>query len=184
MGHNTIDNSWNRTWNYSTRIVDSVTHGVTATYFDRNGILFHQFCEFQTEWNYITVDVRAGNIFQMASWADSGLQTFPDDTEIMFHRLFSGHFHFIKNMIIGTADKNSGFFQTDIFYQFKVFFACTNPAGYFREFVTSFQTFINGIPVFFAVQEKFTLADLSGRTAQLMKIIINRNNLFGTVGSS
>ena len=76
---------------------------------------------------------------------------------------------------------NAIFHITD---QFEILFAGTDPACDLRKFITLLQTFVNSIPVFFAVQEKLTLADDSLRTAKFMQIIVNRYNLIGSVRSS
>ena len=102
----------------------------------------------------------------------------------MVHCLSSCHFQFIKNMIIRTAYKNTGLFHTDLFHKFKVFLACTDPTCDLRKLISSLHTFINGISVFFTVEEKFTLSDLSIRSAQSVKIIIKRYDLICRVRSS
>ena len=76
---------------------------------------------------------------------------------------------------------NTGFFQSHITDQFEILFAGTDPACDLRKFITLLQTFVNSIPVFFAVQEKFALTDLSFRTSKPMHIIIDTYDLFGCV---
>ena len=91
MYSESIDDSRNRSWYYSSRIVDPVSHGITDTDLDRNLILIHQFHKFQTEWNDESIDVGTCDIFQMTSRADSCLKTFSYDRQIMFHCLTSCH---------------------------------------------------------------------------------------------
>ena len=84
-------------------------------------------------------------------------------------------------MIVRAAYQNTGFFQSHITDQFEILFAGTDPACDLRKFITLLQTFVNSIPVFFAVQEKFALTDLSFRTSKPMHIIIDTYDLFGCV---
>ena len=178
MRHNTVNDTLYGTRNHSTWIIYSISHGITAANFYRNLIFFRQLHQFQTKWNNITVNICSGNILQMASWTDSHIQTVSYDTQVMEHGLKTSHLHLIKNMIIGTADQNTGFFQAHILYKLKILFIGTNPAGYFRELIPFFQTFFNSIPVFFTIQEKFTGTDLTVWATQLMKIIIDPYDLF------
>ena len=158
MCQNTVDNARNGAWDHSTRIVHAISHGVTAAHLNGNGILLHQFIQFQTEGDHIAVDIRSCYILQMASGADSRLQAFTDHTQVMLHGLLSGHFHFIENMVVGTAHQDTCLLQTNVLYQFKILLAGTDPARNFREFISPLKTFIYCVSVLFAVKEKFALA--------------------------
>ena len=87
-------------------------------------------------------------------------------------------------MIIGTWNKNTCFLHSDFFNQFEIFFACSDPAGNFGEFISSFHTFNNRITVFLRIKEEFTRTNHTVGTAEFMKIIIDCNNLFGRIRSS
>ena len=102
--------------NNSTREVNAISHRIAGTHFDRNLVFIHQFHQFHTKRNHKSVNIRSCDIFQMTTWADTCLQTFTDDTQIMIHGLTSGHFHFIENMVIGTADQDTCLTQSDVFY--------------------------------------------------------------------
>ena len=81
-------------------------------------------------------------------------------------------------MIIGAADQNSGLFHADFLYQFEIFRTGADPAGNLRELISPLHTFINRIPVFLTVQEKFAGTNHTVRPAQSVQIIIDRYNLF------
>jgi len=147
----TIDNSRYTSWNHCTREVYTISHGIAGTYFNRNLIFLLQLHQFYTERDNESVNIRTGNIFQMTSWADTCLKTFPNDTQIQIHNLASCHFHLIENMIIGAADKNSCLTKTDFFYKFKILLAGTNPCSYFWEFISSLQTFVHCITVLLTI---------------------------------
>ena len=181
MDHQTVNDTLYGTRDHSTGIIDTITHGIATADFDRDLIFFGQFHQLQTERNDITVDICSCDILQMASRADTDLQTFTDNTQVMLHGFFSCHSHLIKNMIVRAAYQNTGFFQSHITDQFEILFAGTDPACDLRKFITLLQTFVNSIPVFFAVQEKFALTDLSFRTSKPMHIIIDTYDLFGCV---
>ena len=157
--------------------IHAISHRVTDTHLDRDLILIHQFHEFQTERDHKTIDIRTRDVLQMAAWADPGLQTFTDDTQVQVHNFASRHLHLIENMIIRAADQDTGLTQSEIFYQLEILFARADPACNFRELISAFQTFIYRVAVFFTVKEKLTLTDLSFRSAKFMEIIVNRHDL-------
>ncbi len=99
----------------------------------------------------------------------------------MIHRLTSGHFHFIKNMIVGAADQDPGLLHPNLFYQLKIFFVGANPGSHFWKLVVSLHTFIDSIAIFFTVKEKFTLPDNAILPSKAMQIIKNCHNLFSRV---
>ena len=102
----------------------------------------------------------------------------------MLHRLFTCHFHLIKNMIIGTAYQDTGLSHTHITDKLEVLLICTDPAGNLRELIASLHTFLNSITVFLTVKEKFRSTNPSFRSAQLMKVIINPYDLLSAVWCS
>ena len=120
----------------------------------------------------------------MTPGTDTSFQTFPYYRKIMLHSLSSGHFHFVKNMIIGTANQNSGFLKSNIFYQLEVLLICPNPTGNLRKLIALFQTFINSVSVFFAVKKEFTLTDFSIWSSQFMKVFVDSHNLTGAIRRS
>jgi len=75
-------------------------------------------------------------------------------------------------MIVRTAYQNTSLFHSDLFHQFEIFLARTDPACYLREFIILFHAFVDCVSVLFTIEEEFTLSDLSLRTTQTMKIII------------
>ena len=95
----------------------------------------------------------------------------------MVHCLTPGHFHLIKNMIIGTANQNPRFLHTDIFNQLKILFIGTYPGCYFREFISALHTFIHRIAIFLAVKKKLTLPDYAIFPAKTVQIIKNGYDL-------
>lgn len=86
-------------------------------------------------------------------------------------------------MIVGTAYQDSGFLQSDILYQLEILFAGPDPAGYFRKFISFFQTLVYRIPVLLAIKEKFTLPDLAVWTSQPVEIFVDPYDLFCAVGA-
>ena len=96
----------------------------------------------------------------------TSFQTLPDNAQIVFHSLFTGHLHFIKNMIIGTADQNTCFLNSHLPHKFKILFIRPYPGCDLRELISPFHTFVNRIPVLFTVKEKFALTDNALWTAQ------------------
>jgi len=184
MGMNRINNARHTSGNNGSRIIYPISHGIAGTDFNRNLIFLHELHQFETEGNHIAVNIRPGDILQMASGADSFLQAFPDHTQIMLHGLTSGHFQLHEDMIIGTAYQNTCFFHANFLNQLEILFAGTDPTGHFRELVASFHTFIDRIPVLFAVKEKLTGPYHSIRAPKPVHIIINIHNLFRGIGSA
>ena len=117
----------------------------------------------------------------MASRTDPLLQTIPDNTQIVVHRLPPGHLQFQKNMIIRTADQNAGLLHADLPDQLKVLPAGTDPACNLRITIAPLHTFIDSIPVLLAVQEEFTGTDHTVWAAQFMQMIVDRDDLFRRV---
>ena len=176
-----IDDSLYASRDNGTRIVDAVAHRIAGADFDRNLIFLHQLHQLQAKRNNISVNIGPRDILQMASGADSLFQALLDDAQVMLHCLFAGHFQFHENVIIGTADQNTGFLHADLFHQLEVLLARANPAGNFGKFISFFQTFVHCIPIFFTVKEKFAGADQTIFSAQSVQIVINRYNLFGGI---
>ena len=87
-------------------------------------------------------------------------------------------------MIIRTAYQNACLRHTQILYQFKVFFACSDPACYFWKFVSALHTFVYSVTILLTVQEKLALTNLTIRTSKFMKIVINVYDLLSTVRCS
>ena len=181
MGHDPIDDTLYRTGNHSSRIIDTISHGITAAHLDGDLVLFHQLHQLQAEWDHISINIRTGDILQMASGTYACFQTFLDHTQIVLHSLPAAHLHLIKDMVIRAAYQNPGLLHAHIPYQLKILLVGADPAGDLRELVTSLHTFLHSIPVFLAVKEEFALADLPVGSAQTVKIVIDRHDLFGTV---
>ena len=117
----------------------------------------------------------------MTPGTDTGLKAFPDNRKIMLHSLFSCHLQLVKNVVVRAADKYACLFHANLFYKFKILFAGPDPAGDLRELISLLHALIYSVPVFLAVQEKFTLPDLSVGSAQSVEIIVNIYNLLCAV---
>ena len=176
--HDTINNTRYGTRNHGTRIVYTISHGIAAAYLDRDAVLLAKLHQLQAERDDITVNIGSCDILQVASHRNAYLQAFLYNAQVMLHGLLTGHFHFIKNVVIRAAYQDTGFLHSHILYKLKILFACTDPARHLREFITSLHTFLYGVPVLFAVEEELGCTNSSFRSAQLMEIIVNPHNLF------
>ena len=184
MDHNTVNNTRYRTRNHSARIVNAVSHRVTAAHFNRNLVLLLQLHQLQAERDHISVYIRARDIFKVASWADADLQALFYDAQIMLHCLTACHLHLIKNVVIRAAYENTGFLHTDVAHEFKVLLISADPACDLRKLISSLHTFVHRISVLFAVQKEFTLTHFSVRTSQAVQIVINRHDLLCGIRSA
>ena len=181
MHHQTINNTRHGTRNHGTREIYTIPHGITGTNFDRNTIFCPQLHQLKTKWDDKTVNIRTGNIFQMASRCNSCLQTLSYYIQIMLHCLSTCHFHLIENVIIRTADQNTGLADTDFLYQLEILLAGTNPCRTFRKLIATLHTFVQCFSVLFTVYKKLTLTNQAIRSAKAMQIIINGYNLLRCV---
>ena len=118
----------------------------------------------------------------MTPGADAGLQTLPYNGEIVLHGLPSRHFQLIENMVVRAAHKDTRLLHADLLHQLKILLAGPDPARDLRKLVALLHTLVHGVPVLFAVQEKFALADLALRPAQPVKIVVNVHDLLRAVG--
>ena len=85
-------------------------------------------------------------------------------------------------MIIRTADQYPRLLHADFLHQPEIILAGPDPAGDLRKLISSLHTFIDGIPVFPAVQEKFAGPDHPSGASQLVQIIVDRHDLFRGIG--
>ena len=107
MDHKTVNDARDGTRDHGSGVVDAIAHRIAGADLDRNTILVSQLHEFQTEWNDIAVNIRARDILKMAARADSHLQAFLYDAEIVLHSLTAAHVHFIINVVVGAGDQNT-----------------------------------------------------------------------------
>ena len=135
MNHQTVDDTRNRPRDHRSGIVDAISHRIADTDLNRNPVLSHQIHQLQAKRYHKSINVRSGDIFQVAPWTDPDFQAVPDNGKIMPQRLSSCHFQLIENMIIRTAYKNSCLLETDLFDKLKVLFACADPACHFRKLI-------------------------------------------------
>ena len=73
-----IDDTLYASRNNRTGIIDTISHRITGTYFNRNLILIHQFHKLHTERHYITVYICSCDIFKMTSYTDALLKAIPN----------------------------------------------------------------------------------------------------------
>ena len=182
VGVQSINYSRNRAGNDGAGIIDAESERIAGSHFDRNAIFLLQLHQLQAERYDISVYIGPRDILQMTARADAFLETLPHNGEIMIHRLPSGHFQLHENVIIGARNQNSGLLEAQLLHQLIIFFLCANPAGHLRILITTLQTLTDGIPVFFAVEEKFGGADHAVRPAQAVKLIVDMDNLLCRIG--
>ena len=80
-------------------------------------------------------------------------------------------------MVIRAAYQDSRLLHPDLLHQLEIFLAGTDPACDLRELVSPLHTFVYGVTILLAVQEKLTGTDHSIRSAQLMQVIKDRHDL-------
>ena len=62
MRRQTINDTRYASRNNGTREVNTISHGIAGTHFNRNLVLIHQFHQFRTEWNNETVNIGSCDI--------------------------------------------------------------------------------------------------------------------------
>ena len=184
MHHKSVDDARDRPRDHRTGIVHAIPHRIAHPDLDRDPVFIHQLHQFQAERDHEAVNVRPGDVLQVASRAHARLHAFPYNGQIVLHGLPAGHFQFIEYMVIRTAHQNAGLFEADLPDQFEVLLAGADPARHLREFIAFFQTAVHRIPVLLTVQEELALADLALRAAQPVQIVIDRHDLFRGVRCS
>ena len=84
-------------------------------------------------------------------------------------------------MVVRAGDQNAGFLNAQVMHQLEVFLRRPYPAGDLREFQIQRHAFFNGLPVFFAVDEKLRLADDAVGAAQLAQQLVDVHDLVNGV---
>ena len=100
----------------------------------------------------------------------------------MIQHLLTAHLHFLKDVIVTTADQNAGFLNSQIFHQFEIFLTGSDPAGDLRELQVQFHTLFNGLSVLLAVDKELCLADDAVRSTKLGQEFVDLHNLIHGVG--
>ena len=157
---------------------NAVTHGVAHTDFNGNIRLVRKLHKRVYKRNDEAVEIGTGQILQMATGRNARLKRLLHNAEIMFKRLFSRHVEFFENVIIGTADENTRFFNPDIVHKLEILFLGANPRRDLGEFIPKRHTLFKRFAIFFRIYEKFTLTDNPVRTAKARKQFINIYDLF------
>ena len=87
-------------------------------------------------------------------------------------------------MVVRTADEDSRLLHADLFYQLEVLLAGTDPACHLRKLIAALHTLIHRIPVLLAVKEELTGTDHALRTAELVQVVKDRDNLLRRIRRS
>jgi hypothetical protein len=112
---------------------------------------------------------------------DTDVDGTPDDIQIMIQRLLSGHVQLLKNVVIGTADKNAAFLHSHVLCQLEIVFRSSYPACHLRVFITPLLAFVYRFLVSVAVKEELTLADDALGASEPMQHIKQLHDLFSGV---
>ncbi len=86
-------------------------------------------------------------------------------------------------MVIGAAHQNSRLLHANFFDKLKILLAGAYPACDLRKLIALFHTLVDGVPVLFTVQKKFTGTNHAVGTSQTVEIIIYRHNLLRRIRS-
>ena len=156
---------------------NAVAHGVAGANLHRHPRVPAQPLQFVDEGHHEAVEVRPGDVLQMAAGNDSGIEGFLHRGKVIVHGLFSRHLHFLEDVVVRAGDQNAGFLDAKVMHQLEVFLCRPNPAGDLREFEVQRHALFDGLPVFFAVDEKFRLADDAVGAAQLAQQLVDVHDL-------
>ena len=177
-----VDNSRNAPRQGNAGVGHAVPHCVAGADFNWNtGFLRHLHQGVCKRYDK-AVEVRTGNILKMATWTKPGFNCISHYGKVVLHRLFTGHFKLVENMVVGTADQNPRFTDSNVFDQLEIFLAGPDPGCDFRELITQIHTALKGFTVLFAVDKKFCLADNPLWAAQAVHHFINIDHLLHGIG--
>ena len=169
----TVDDAGDAAGQGHLRVGDTVAHGVAGPDTDGDLGLVGKLHQFIDEGHHEAVKVRTGDILQMASGHDPGVKGVLHRGQIVVQRLPAGHLHFLEDVVVRAGDQNAGFLDAKVMHQLEVFLCRPNPAGDLREFEVQRHALFDGLPVFFAVDEKFRLADDAVGAAQLAQQLVD-----------
>ena len=173
----TVHDARNRTGKSRPGVGNAVAHRVARTDLDRNAVFLGQMLErFRKRYNK-TVEVRTGNVLEMAAGRDAHVQHFLDNAEIFVHRGAAGQTHFVVDMVVGAAHENAGFADAEGLDKFKVLRCRADPRGDLGEFVAERLTFAERFAVLFGIYKEFRLTDQPVRAAETVHHPVQIHNL-------
>ena len=160
---------------------NAVAHGITGANLHRHPRFPAQPLQFVDEGHHEAVEIRPGDVLQVAAGNDAGIEGFLHRGKVIVHGLFSRHLHFLEDVVVRAGDQNAGFLDAQVMHQLEVFLCRPNPAGDLREFEVQCHALFNGLPVFFAVDEELRLADDAVGAAQLAQQLVDVHDLVNGV---
>ena len=100
----TVDDAGDTLGKRSFRVRYAVAHGVAGADLHGNAGLLGQGLKLVDKRNHKAIEVGPGDVFQVATGNNTGIEGILHSGQVILHSLPAGHLHFLEDVVVGAAD--------------------------------------------------------------------------------
>ena len=163
------------------RVRHPVAHGVAEPDFHGNPALIAKLQQLLGKRQAKAVDVRPGDVFQVAPDPDPLGQRLLYDAEVFVHGFSPGRFELQKDVVIRGGGEDAGFPDSQVLHNSKVRCVCPDPPRDLGEIMAKGKALLDRFPVALAVEKELALADDSFWPAQPVQERVDLGDLLWSV---
>ena len=154
-----VDDARHATGQRHLAVGHAVAHCVAGANLDGNARVHAHLLQLVDEGHYEAVEIRAGDVLQVAAGHHARLEGVRHGGEVVIHSLLAGHLHLFEDVIVAAGHQYARLLDAQIPHQLEVVPAGPDPGGDLREAQPQLLTLADGLAVLLAVDKELGLAD-------------------------
>ena len=160
----------------------AVAHGVAEADFDGHAGLAGELHELGREGQAEAVDIRAGDVLEVAAGDNAPLQGLGDQVHVHVKGLFARFAELQEDVVVGNAGEHADFGKFHVPRELEIVLVGADPSRDAREAVAAGAACVDAFPVTLGVHEKFRGRDEAGFSAEPVQEIEDFRHLADSVG--
>ena len=160
----------------------AIAHRVAGANLHGNARVLAHLHQLVHEGHHEAVEVRPGDVLQVAAGHDPGLKGVRDGLQVVFHALLAAHLHLLEDVVVAAGHQNARLADAQVLHQLEVLPGGADPGGDLREAIAQVHALLDGLAVLLAVDEELRLADHAVGAAQPGHQLVKVHDLLDRVG--